>query len=140
LKNLLSFIFKKKSTSEIEQINIVALYHTSQQPRFGHKHLLPTKFYFRLLFSKYTNKFKKAKSTKTCTRFLESFDLATIHHFQSEGIDNISSTWLKQIFFYSKEINKMLKRVLWMDIPSLIENGVSPKLNFGSLVGLSSFW
>jgi phosphopantetheine adenylyltransferase len=71
---------------------------------------------------------------------LESFDLATIHHFQSEGIDNISSTWLKQIFFYSKEINKMLKRVLWMDIPSLIENGVSPKLNFGSLVGLSSFW
>jgi hypothetical protein len=27
-----------------------------------------------------------------------------------------------------------------MDIPSLIENGVSPKLNFGSLVGLSSFW
>jgi hypothetical protein len=27
-----------------------------------------------------------------------------------------------------------------MDITSLIENGVSPKLNFGSLVGLSSFW
>jgi hypothetical protein len=26
-----------------------------------------------------------------------------------------------------------------MDIPSLIENGVSPKLNFGSLVGMSSF-
>jgi hypothetical protein len=26
-----------------------------------------------------------------------------------------------------------------MDIPSLIENGVSPNLNFGSLVGLSSF-
>jgi hypothetical protein len=27
-----------------------------------------------------------------------------------------------------------------MDLPSLIENGVSPKLNFGSLVGLYSFW
>jgi hypothetical protein len=33
----------------------------------------------------------------------------------------------------------MLKRVVPKDIPSLIENGVSPKLNFGSLVGLSSF-
>jgi hypothetical protein len=32
------------------------------------------------------------------------------------------------------------KRVVWIDIPSLIENEVSPKLNFGSLVGLSSFW
>jgi hypothetical protein len=26
-----------------------------------------------------------------------------------------------------------------MNIPSLIENGVSPKLIFGSLVGISSF-
>jgi hypothetical protein len=34
----------------------------------------------------------------------------------------------------------MLKKLVWMDIPSLIEDGVSPKLNFGSLVGLSSFW
>jgi hypothetical protein len=33
----------------------------------------------------------------------------------------------------------MLKRVVPKDIPSLIESGVSPKLNFGSLVGLSSF-
>jgi hypothetical protein len=59
------FIFKKKSFEispyfGIEEINIIAPYYTSQQPRFGHKHLLPTKFYFRLLSSKYTNKFKKA--------------------------------------------------------------------------------
>jgi hypothetical protein len=47
------------------------------------------------------------------TRFLQSFNLATILHFQSEGIDKISSTWLKQtFFFYSKEINKMLKSSL----------------------------
>jgi hypothetical protein len=50
----LFYFFKKKSSEispyfEIEQINIVAPYHTSQQPRFGHKHLLPTKFYFRIL-------------------------------------------------------------------------------------------
>jgi hypothetical protein len=42
----------------IEQINIVAPYNTSQQPRFVHKHLLTTKFYFRFLLSKYTNKLK----------------------------------------------------------------------------------
>jgi hypothetical protein len=52
--NLPCFIFKKKSSEispyfEIEQIDIVTPYHTSQQPRFGHKYLLPTKFYFRLL-------------------------------------------------------------------------------------------
>jgi hypothetical protein len=34
---------------EIEHINIVAPYHTTQQPGFGHKHLLPKKFYFRIL-------------------------------------------------------------------------------------------
>jgi hypothetical protein len=48
------FYFKKNHLRfspyfEIEQISIVAPYHTSQQPRFCHKHLLPTKFYFRLL-------------------------------------------------------------------------------------------
>jgi hypothetical protein len=32
------------------------------------------------------------------------------------------------------------KIVVWMDIPFLIENGVSLELNFGSLVGMSSFW
>jgi hypothetical protein len=48
---------------------------------------------------------------------------------------------LKQIFwlffFYSNVINKMLK-IGWMEIPSLIENGVS-QANFGYLVGVSSF-
>jgi hypothetical protein len=38
LRNLLCFIIKKKSSEiEIEQINIVAPYHTSQQLRFGLK-------------------------------------------------------------------------------------------------------
>jgi hypothetical protein len=65
IEELALFYFQKKSTKispyfEIEQVDIVAPYHTSQQPRFGHKHLLPTKFCYRLLFSKYTNKFKKA--------------------------------------------------------------------------------
>jgi hypothetical protein len=50
----LFYFFKKKSSEispyfEIEEINIVAPYHTSQRPRFGHKHLLPTKFYFMFL-------------------------------------------------------------------------------------------
>jgi hypothetical protein len=54
IEELALFYFQKKSSEispyfEIEKINIVALYHTSQQPRFGHKHLLPSKFYFRLL-------------------------------------------------------------------------------------------
>jgi hypothetical protein len=71
---------------------------------------------------------------------LQSFNIATIHHFQSEGIDKISGTWLKQIFSFHSKVIKRCKRVVWMDIPSLIENGVSPKLNFGSLVCLSSFW
>jgi hypothetical protein len=66
IEELALFYFSKRNRPrfspyfEIDQINIVAPYHTSQQPRFGHKHLLPTKFYFGLLFSKYTNKFKKA--------------------------------------------------------------------------------
>jgi hypothetical protein len=48
-----------------------------------------------------------------CTRFLQSFNIETIHYFQSEGMDKILSTWLKQIFFfYSKEKNKMLKSSL----------------------------
>jgi hypothetical protein len=50
------------------------------------------------------------------SRFLQSFNIASIHHFQSEGIDKNASTWLKQIyffaFFYSKLINKMLKNGL----------------------------
>jgi hypothetical protein len=66
IEELALFYFQKENQPrfspyfEIEQINIVAPYHTSQQPRFDHKHLLPAKFYFRLLSSKYTNKFKKA--------------------------------------------------------------------------------
>jgi hypothetical protein len=83
---------------------------------------------------------QKGMEHKICTRFLQSFNLATIHHFQSEGIDKISSTWLKQIcFFYSKEINKMLKSSL--DGHTFLDwTWGLPKLNFGSLVGLSSFW
>jgi hypothetical protein len=54
IEELALFYFQKKSSEispyyEIEQINIVAPYHTRQHPRYGHKHLLPTKFYFRLL-------------------------------------------------------------------------------------------
>jgi hypothetical protein len=67
------------------------------------------------------------------TRFLQSFNIATIYHFQSEGIDKIWSTWLKQIFIQKRKL-------VWMDIPFWIKHGDSPKLNFGYLVGVSSFW
>jgi hypothetical protein len=74
---------------------------------------------------------------------LQSFNIATIHHFQSEGTDKISSAWLKQIFllfiFYSKEINKMLKSSLDGHTFLDLKWGL-PKLNFGALVGVSSFW
>jgi hypothetical protein len=42
-------------------------------------------------------------------------------------------------FLLFKREKQDVKRVVWMGIPSLTENGVSPKLNFDSLVGLSSF-
>jgi hypothetical protein len=42
------------------QKEIIAPYHTSQQRRFGHKNLLPTKLYFRLLFSKVYQQVQKA--------------------------------------------------------------------------------
>jgi hypothetical protein len=53
IEELALFYFQKEIvrdfTIEIKQVNIVTPCHTSQQPRFGHKHLLHTKFYFRLL-------------------------------------------------------------------------------------------
>jgi hypothetical protein len=69
IEELACFIFKKKSSEispyfEIEQINIVAPYHTSQQPRFGHKHLLPTKLYFRLLFSNIPTNSKRHRAQR----------------------------------------------------------------------------
>jgi hypothetical protein len=54
IEELALFYFQKKS-SEIFTIlwdrarYIVSPYHTNQHTRFGHKHLLPTNFYFRLL-------------------------------------------------------------------------------------------
>jgi hypothetical protein len=71
IEELAFFIFKKKSSEispyyEIEQINFVAPYHTSQHPRFGHKHFLPTKFYFRF-FSQNIPTNSKRHRAQRCT-------------------------------------------------------------------------
>jgi hypothetical protein len=55
IEELVLFYFSKEihlrfhHTMRWSKINIVAPYHTSQHPRVGHKHLLPTKVYLRLL-------------------------------------------------------------------------------------------
>jgi hypothetical protein len=49
---------------EIEHINIVAPYHTTQQPRFGHKHLLPKKFYFRILSQNIPTSWKRHRAQR----------------------------------------------------------------------------
>jgi hypothetical protein len=40
---------------------------------------------------------------------MQSFSIATIHHFQSEGIDKIPSTWLKKIFLLFKRDKQDVK-------------------------------
>jgi hypothetical protein len=108
IEELALFYFEKKSSEispyfEIEQINIVAPYHTSQQPRFGHKHLLPSKFFFRLLSQNIPKSSKRHRAQIYALGSCKVLILATIHNFQSEGIDKISSTWLKQIFLLFKK-------------------------------------
>jgi hypothetical protein len=50
---------------------------------------------------------------------LQSFNLATIHHFQSEGIDKILSTWLKQNIFllFKRDKQDVKEQFGWAYLP-----------------------